>query len=141
MIAALREAGIDAEAAEQLAGTRLLQGDFLQTDMPGAFGEQSRPFVGWLMLLEDAPASRSPVRDTLPHFPVFKEFQGVSYAERYDILCRKLVQEQPYTTASILTSPRSALADGAIADLSDMTGLCTLVTELAGHIAAEATRS
>ena len=105
-----------------------------------AFGEQSRPFVGWLMLLEDVPASRSPVRDTSPHFPVFKEFQGASYADRYNILCRKLVQEQLYTTASILTSPRSASADGAYAELSDMTGLRTFVTELAGHVAAEAAR-
>ena len=102
---------------------------------------QPRPFVGWLMLLEDASASRSPVRDTSPHFPVFKEFQGASYAQRYNILCRKLVQEQLYTTASILTSPRSASADGAYAELSDMTGLRTFVTELAGHVAAEAARS
>lgn len=107
----------------------------------GAFGEQSRPFVGWLMLLEDAPASRSPVRDSSPHFPVFREFQGASYSERYNILCRKLVQEQLYTTASILTSPRSASADGAYTELSDMTGLRTFVTELAGHAAAEAARS
>ncbi|MCT9000245.1 PaeR7I family type II restriction endonuclease [Chelativorans intermedius] len=107
----------------------------------GAFGEQTRPFVGWLMLLEDAPASRAPVRDSSPHFPVFKEFQGASYAERYNILCRKLVQEQLYTTASILTSPRSASADGSYSEMSDMTGLRTFVTELAGHVAAEAARS
>ncbi|WP_373005504.1 PaeR7I family type II restriction endonuclease [Hyphomonas sp.] len=107
----------------------------------GAFGEQSRPFVGWLMLLEDAPASRSPVRDSSPHFPVFKEFQGASYAERYSVLCRKLVHEQLYTTAAILTSPRSASADGAYAELSDLTGLRTFITELAGHVAAEAARS
>ncbi len=107
----------------------------------GAFGERPRPFVGWLMLLEDAPASRAPVRDSSPHFPVFKEFQGASYAERYNILCRKLVQEQLYTTASILTSPRTASDDGAYSELSDMTGLRTFVTELAGHVAAEAARS
>ena len=107
----------------------------------GAFGEQTRPFVGWLMLLEDAPGSRVPVGDSSPHFPVFKEFQGASYAERYNILCRKLVQEQLYTTASILTSPRSASADGSYSEMSDMTGLRTFVTELAGHVAAEAARS
>ena len=107
----------------------------------GAFGEQTRPFVGWLMLLEDAPASRAPVRDASPHFPVFTEFQGVSYAERYNILCRKLAQERLYTTASILTSPRSASADGSYSEMSDMTGLRTFVTELAGHVAAEAARS
>ena len=107
----------------------------------GAFGAQTRPFVSWLMLLEDAPASRAPVRDASPHFPVFKEFRGASYAERYNILCRKLVQEQLYTTASILTSPRSALEDGRYSEMSDMTGLRTFVTELAGHVAAGAARS
>jgi len=106
----------------------------------GAFGEQPRPFVGWLMLLEDAPGSCSPVRDSSPHFPVFEEFQGASYAQRYNVLCRKLVQEQLYTTASILTSPRSAAEDGAYSELSAMTGLRTFVTELAGHVAAEAAR-
>ena len=107
----------------------------------GAFGEQTRPFVGWLMLLEDTPASRAPVRDLSPNFPVFEEFQGASYAERYNILCRKLVKERLYTTASILTSPRSSSADSAYAELSDMTSLRTFVTELAGHVAAEAARS
>ena len=107
----------------------------------GAFGAQPRPFVSWLMLLEDAPASRAPVRDASPHFLVFKEFRGASYAERYNILCRKLVQEQLYTTASILTSPRSAWEDGRYSEMSDMTGLRTFVTELAGHVAAGAARS
>ncbi len=107
----------------------------------GAFGEQARPFVGWLMLLEDAPASRSSVRDSSPHFQVFKEFRGASYAERYKILCQKLVQEQLYTTASIITSSRTAFKDGAYSEQSDMTGLRTFVTGLGGHVAAEAARS
>ncbi len=106
----------------------------------GAFGEQSRPFVGWLMLLEDAPKSRAPVRDVSPHFPVFPEFQNASYSERYNILCRKLVQEQLYTAASIIVSPRSAADTGEYSELSKMTGLRTFVTEFAGHVAAEAAR-
>lgn len=106
----------------------------------GAFGEQSRPFIGWLMLVEDEPKSRSPVRDTSPHFPVFPEFQGASYLKRYDILCQRLVREQLYTTAALLASPRSAANTGEFADLSDMTSLKTFVTSLAGHIAAEAAR-
>ena len=107
----------------------------------GAFGEQARPFVGWMMLLEDAAKSRSSVRDVSPHFPVFSEFKGASYAERYNILCRKLVQEQLYTAASVITSPREAVTSGDYSELSDMTGLRTFVTELAGHVAAEAARS
>lgn len=106
----------------------------------GAFGEQPRPFVGWLMLLEDAPESRKPVRDSSPHFPVFSDLQNASYADRYNVLCKKLVQEQLYSAACILTSPRSAVNNGAYAELSQMTGLHTFITGLAGHLAAEAAR-
>ena len=35
----------------------------------GAFGQQPRPFVGWLMLVEDAAGSNSPVRDWRRTFP------------------------------------------------------------------------
>lgn len=107
----------------------------------GAFGEQSRPFVGWLMLLEDASKSRAPIQNVSPHFPVFHEFRGASYADRYHILCRKLVREQLYTAASIILSPRTAANTGDYAELGKMTGLRTFVTELAGHVAAEAARS
>ena len=103
-------------------------------------GEQTRPFVGWLMLLEDAPKSRSPVKDKSSHFAVFDKFQDASYAERYNILCRKLIQEQLYTVASVIVSPRDAIDTGKYEELSEMTGLKSFVTELAGHIAAEAAR-
>ena len=105
-----------------------------------AFGKHPRPFVGWLMLVEDAPASRSRVRDASPHFPVFPEFQGASYIQRYNLLCQRLVQEQLYTTASILATPRTAAQDGAYTELDEMTGLRTFVASLAGHVAAEAAR-
>jgi len=106
----------------------------------GAFGKQPRPFVGWLMLVEDASESRSPVRDNSPHFPVFEEFKGASYLQRYDLLCQKLTQEQLYTTASVIASPRTAADSGDFSSLSSMTSLKTFVTSLAGHIAAEAAR-
>jgi hypothetical protein len=105
-----------------------------------AFGKQPRPFVGWLMLVEDAAESRSSVRDASPHFPVFEEFKGASYLKRYDLLCQKLVQEQLYTTAALITSPRSASTTGEFAEMSSMTSLKTFVSALAGHIAAEAAR-
>lgn len=106
----------------------------------GAFGKHPRPFVAWLMMVEDAPGSRSSVRDKSPHFPVFPEFQGASYLKRYDILCQRLVQEQLYTTAALITSPRTASATGEYGELSEMTNLKTFVTSFAGHIAAESAR-
>ena len=101
----------------------------------GAFGEYPPPLLGWLILLEDCERSRSPVRDASPHFPVFPEFERASYAERYRILCQKLVQEKLYTVASVLVSPRSAADTGSYAELSELTGLKTFVSELAGRVA------
>jgi hypothetical protein len=107
----------------------------------GAFGKVAKPFVGWLMLLEDSAGSRSPVQESSPHFPVFPEFKGASYADRYNVLCQRLTQEQLYTTASVLLSPRTSAKDGEFSELSEMTGLRAFVTTLAGHVAAEAARS
>jgi hypothetical protein len=107
----------------------------------GAFGDSPRPFVGWLMLVEDCAACRSPVSDQAPHFPVFPEFNGASYIERYNILCRKLIQEQLYTAASVIVSPRSAINTGDYEEMSELTSLKTFVITLAGHVAVEAARS
>ena len=103
----------------------------------GAFGKNApRPFIGWLMLLEDAPQSRSPVRDAAPHFPVFPEFHKSSYSKRYEILCRKLIQENLYTSACLITSPKSGIDDGAHQSLSELTSLKSFLAQLAGHVAA-----
>lgn len=114
--------------------------DFWTAYREGAFGEHPKPFAGWLMLLEDADRSRSPVRDASPHFPVFADFEGASYQQRYDILCKKLVQEQLYSAASVIVSTRDAERTGEFRQLSQLTGLHNFVTGLAGHIAAEAAR-
>jgi len=121
--------------AEEAIGTAH---DFWTAYREGAFGEQPRPFAGWMILLEDAPGSRAPVTDATPHYSVFKEFENVSYADRYNILCRKLMQEQLYTAASVIVSPRSAIDTGEYSEMSDMTGLRTFLSVLAGHVAAEA---
>jgi hypothetical protein len=123
--------------AEEAIGTAC---DLWTAYREGAFGVQIKPFMGWLMLVEDAPESRNPVRDASPHFPVFTEFQGASYQQRYNIFCQRLAQEQLYTAACVITSPRSAVIDGLYKELGEMTSLKTFVTSFAGHIAAEAAR-
>ena len=91
-------------------------------------------------MVEDAPGSRGPVRDSSPHFPVFEEFKGASYLKRYDLLCQRLVQEQLYTTAAVIAAERSAVDTGDFTELSSMTSLKTFISTLAGHVAAEAAR-
>lgn len=105
-----------------------------------SFGKQPRPFVGWLMLVEDAPESRSPVRDSSPHFPIDDEFKSASYLKRYDLLCQRLMQEQLYTRAALISTPKDAVNSGAFSELSAMTNLKSFVSALAGHIAAESVR-
>ncbi len=124
--------------AEEAIGTVL---DLWTAYREGAFGKTMRPFIGWLILVEGCEKSRSPIKAKSPHFPVFDEYGGTSYVDRYNLLCRKLVQEQLYTTATVLLSPRIFVKDGVYSELSEMTGLRTFVTGLAGHVAAEVART
>ena len=73
----------------------------------GAFRESQRPWLGYLMLLEDSPKSTCPVGIREPHFKVFEEFRGSSYEKRYEILLTKLVRERLYDAACFLTSDRT----------------------------------
>lgn len=70
----------------------------------GAFKPSARPWLGYLMLLEEAPGSLAPVRAREPHFKVFPEFRESSYAKRYEVLLTKLVRERLYDAACFLMS-------------------------------------
>ena len=78
----------------------------------GAFQHSTRPWLGYLMLLEETPASIRPVRAAEPHFRVLKEFRDASYAKRYELLCLKLVRERLYDAACLLLSARSTGSKG-----------------------------
>ena len=73
----------------------------------GAFKPSARPWLGYLMLLEDAEAATRPVRAQEPHFKVFEEFRSASYAKRYEILLTKLVRERLYDSTCFLMSNSS----------------------------------
>jgi hypothetical protein len=70
----------------------------------GAFKPSARPWLGYMMLLEEAPGSMSPVKAREPHFKVFPEFKNASYSKRYEILLTKLVRERLYDSACFLLS-------------------------------------
>ncbi len=74
----------------------------------GAFSSVNRPWLGYLMLLEDCDKTKTPVNVRKPHFPVFKEFVGASYSKRYQELMTRLVRERLYDSAAFLLSPRPA---------------------------------
>jgi hypothetical protein len=120
---------------EEVLGTAI---DFWTAFREGAFKESPAPFVGWLMLLEDCTGSSRPLKEPFLHFPVHEDFQNTSCAQRYEMLCRKLVREKLYTAATLLLSPRSGIENGEYRELSELTGLKSFVAPLAAHIAAAA---
>jgi len=69
----------------------------------GTFGAV-RPWLGYIFLLEDAPASTRPVKVARSIFPAEPAFTETSYAQRYQIFCRRLVRERLYDAACFLMS-------------------------------------
>ncbi|MBN1449208.1 MAG: restriction endonuclease [Bacteroidetes bacterium] len=118
---------------EEAIGSSL---DFWTAFREGAFGDGPRPFVGWYMLLEESPRSIHPVRDGSVHFPIFPEFNDASYADRYRILCEKLMRENLCTTATLVLTNRKKQNTGSYRELSEATGMHRFVATLAGHIAS-----
>ena len=99
----------------------------------GAFGRGLAPWLGYLFLLQDCPASQKPVRTDEPHFKVFPEFKNASYARRYELFCRKLVSERHYTTSAFLLADLETGSGGVFHEpASDLT-LNGFVTSLLNH--------
>lgn len=90
--------------AEEAMGSAL---DIWTAFREGAFGNSAAPWLGYIMVLEDCPGSRLPVRVAEPHFTVFPEFKGSSYAERYQLFCRKMVRERHYSAACFVMTDRN----------------------------------
>lgn len=106
----------------------------------GAFRPSARPFLGYLMLLEDCDRSRSPVKVASPHFPVFPEFKGASYRQRYSIFVEKLLRERLYDGACFLLSSARDAATGDYAEPHPELTFAKLVTPLIAQVAAACAR-
>jgi Restriction endonuclease XhoI len=105
--------------------------------LQGGTADPRPPFLGWLMLLEDCPSSRSPVVVDEPHYKAFPEFYGASYARRYQLLAERLVKEQLYGAAALLLSTSDGGEEsGAHRELSIASGHRTLFAEFAARSAA-----
>ncbi len=102
----------------------------------GAFKPSSRPFLGYLMLLEDSERSRSAVKVIEPHFPVFPEFKGASYRDRYAILIEKLLRDRLYDGACFLLSHSAAAVDGDYIEPHPELTFAKFVTPLIARVSA-----
>jgi hypothetical protein len=107
----------------------------------GAFKPSARPFLGYLMLLEDCDRSRAPVKTVAPHFPVFPEFLGVSYGKRYEILVEKLLRERLYDGACLLLSRADMGREGEYSEPNPELTFAKFITPLVAQVAAACARS
>lgn len=90
--------------------------DYWAAFREGAFRGSPRPWLGYMMLLEEASGSTRAVSVAEPHFPVFGEFREASYAKRYEILLTKMVRERLYDAASLILSPGDAGRNGVFSE-------------------------
>lgn len=123
--------------AEEALGNAV---DFATAFREGAFGKTTAPFIGFMILVEDCPKVHAPPkREAKPsYYNIFPEFRGATYADRYRLLCEKLVSEKLYNAAAVIISPRTAVSDGAFRELSKSTGLEPFIRELRGKIISHA---
>jgi len=102
----------------------------------GAFKLSQRPWLGYLMLLEDAQGSRRAIKVAEPHFGVFTEFQGASYAKRYELLCKRLMRESLYDAACLLMSGREHGLQGEFTEPVPELSFRNFITPLVGRALA-----
>lgn len=104
----------------------------------GAISPSQRPWLGYVFILEDCLESRAPVRVKEPHFPVFPEFKGASYAKRYEILLTKLLRERLYDGAALLLSTQQDGKKGFSKCPSEELSFATFAAGLTAHAMAYA---
>jgi hypothetical protein len=102
----------------------------------GAFNKTVRPWLGYVFLLEDCKESQNAVRVKEPHFSVFEEFRGASYAKRYELFCRKLVRERHYNASAFLISDRQAGRTGVFKEPAEDLTFKLYARSLSSHVAA-----
>jgi len=97
-----------------------------------------RPFVGYLMLLEDSNKSTKVVKTNSPHYKVFPEFMESSYSDRYRILCERLMKQNLYKAAALMLSPQNEKGlHGDYRSLSEATSVRNLFAQFAGQLLAD----
>ncbi len=104
----------------------------------GAFKPAPRPWLGYLMLLEDCERSRMPINVREPHFKTFPEFSGASYGRRYEILIEKLLRDRIYDGACLILAESDLRADGRYLEPHPELTVERFVRSLCAHCSAAA---
>jgi len=71
------------------------------------FSQKLVPWLGYVIIVEEAPKSSSKVRNNEPLFRVRSEFRNTSYLDRYKLFCQKIVLERHYTASALIVTSAS----------------------------------
>jgi len=112
--------------------------DLLTAYREGKFKASQKPWLGWLMLLEETPKSTSAVRVDEPHFEVFPEFKETSYARRYELFCERLMRERLYDRDCLILSDKTGGLKGRFTEPNPEFGFANFATSLSAHASAYA---
>jgi len=121
------------DCTEEALGSAL---DFWASYRSNAFGHGApRPWLGWLLLVEDCPGATNPVAPEATHFEVAPAFAGTSSLAQCALLLRRLRQEGLYDGLALVTATAHT---GPYGDhqqpAADLT-LRRMLASLAGHVA------
>ncbi len=108
-------------------------GDILTAYREGKFAPSRKPWLGWMMLLQETPRSTTPVRVDEPYFDVFPEFHDASYVDRYRIFCERLMRERHYDAACLLLSDLETGMEGKFREPGMETNFAAFADSLIAH--------
>lgn len=111
--------------------------DFWTAYREGIIAPSGKPWLGYLFMLEDHPASSRPTkRIELAPFAVDESFQGLTYASRYERVCARLVRERLYDAACFFTSDAKGGLRGMYNQPNDELSIRNFAISLHAHAAA-----
>ncbi|WP_122756578.1 PaeR7I family type II restriction endonuclease [Pseudomonas viridiflava] len=120
-----------------------------------AFGEDANIFTGYIIVVEDSAASRATPNINMSFFPVMPGFlldesvrdvsytrrkdgthprtKGISYIDRYDLMCKRLMMKGLYTATALIASPNEPKTSGTYSNVSASTSIQTFMLKLSKH--------
>jgi hypothetical protein len=111
--------------------------DFWTAYSKGYFEPSAKPWLGYLLMLEEKPASLAATkRISLEPYAVNEEFQGLSYAKRYELVCQRMVRELLYDAACFFTSSASGGLKGKFNQPNEELGIRNFAISLHARAAA-----
>lgn len=100
----------------------------------GAFEPSPNPWMGYLMLMNEAEGSTSPVRVREPNFEVFDEYKEASYVDRGEQLCLRMMRNRLYDGCAFLLTDRESGLDGGYREPNPELRFRRFAASLTGHI-------